>query len=489
MTKTTIPILLLCAAALLPAGLDAQTAVPMLADSTIAVRNLKVEPTDRTLVLDMDLCLDSLHLRPNRRMVFTPTVSGGDGYTRLMPPIVLNGRKQSISYKRFAHNDYGPDALAVYRRNGTRQTVHYSAVLPYEPWMKNCDVAIEEDLCGCGDVLDQAVTPLRRLRRPRMPYVRPAVEGPKERHYDGQAFIDFPVDKITLYPDYRANPTELAKIVNSINVVKNDTNATIYRVEIHGYASPEDTYRHNTYLAENRARTLTDYVRRMVALPDTTFRVSSTPEDWEGLRRYVEGSNLDNREAILALIDDATLDPDVKEHRIRDRYPDDYRFMLQTWYPALRHSDYVVRYYVRPFTVDEAREIIRTKPQQLSLEEMYALAQTYEPGTPRFNEVMETAVRMFPDDPTANLNAACARMEVGDYEGAEHFLRRAGRSPQADHARGVLLVLHGDTDGGCRLMRQAQEAGCREAGDNLRLIEGPATTAPADDRHSETDTD
>ena len=42
MTKTTIPILLLCAAALLPAGLDAQTAVPMLADSTIAVRNLKV---------------------------------------------------------------------------------------------------------------------------------------------------------------------------------------------------------------------------------------------------------------------------------------------------------------------------------------------------------------------------------------------------------------------------------------------------------------
>ena len=148
----------------------------------------------------------------------------------------------------------------------------------------------------------------------------------------------------------------------------------------------------------------------------------------------------------------------------------------------------MVRYYVRPFTVDEAREIIRTKPQQLSLEEMYALAQTYEPGTPRFNEVMETAVRMFPDDPTANLNAACARMEVGDYEGAEHFLRRAGRSPQADHARGVLLVLRGDTDGGCRLMRQAQEAGCREAGDNLRLIEGPAT-APADDRHSETDTD
>ena len=109
-----------------------------------------------------------------------------------MPPIVLNGRKQSISYKRFAHNDYGPDALAVYRRNGTRQTVHYSAVLPYEPWMKNCDVAIEEDLCGCGDVLDQAVTPLRRLRRPRMPYVRLRSRDPRSATTTGKPSLTSP---------------------------------------------------------------------------------------------------------------------------------------------------------------------------------------------------------------------------------------------------------------------------------------------------------
>jgi hypothetical protein len=37
---------------------------------------------------------------------------------------------------------------------------------------------------------------------------------------------------------------------------------------------------------------------------------------------------------------------------------------------------------------------------------MYLVAQTYEPGSPEFNEVFDIAVRLFPDDETANLNAA-----------------------------------------------------------------------------------
>lgn len=48
----------------------------------------------------------------------------------------------------------------------------------------------------------------------------------------------------------------------------------------------------------------------------------------------------------------------------RSLYPSEYRFMLDTWYPALRHSDYRITYKVKPFDVAEAKEIIKTKPQQ-----------------------------------------------------------------------------------------------------------------------------
>ena len=146
---------------------------------------------------------------------------------------------------------------------------------------------------------------------------------------------------------------------------------------------------------------MTDHVKRLVNLSDDIFKVTSTPEDWEGLRQAVASGNLDHKQQILDIIDDTDLDPDAREWKIKSTYPQEYRFMLDTYYPALRHSDYVVSYTVRPFSVEEAKEILRTKPKQLSLEEMYLVAQTYEPGSDEFNEVFQTAVRLYPQDPTA----------------------------------------------------------------------------------------
>lgn len=114
---------------------------------------------------------------------------------------------------------------------------------------------------------------------------------------------------------------------------------------------------------------------------------------------------------------------------------------------------------------------MRTKPQQLSLEEMYMVAQTYEPGSREFNEVMETAVRMYPDDPTANINAACTRMESGDLEGAKRYLSKAGNSPQALHAKGVMAILEGNTDQARQLLNQAKQAGAQGVDKNLQILD------------------
>ena len=111
--------------------------------------------------------------------------------------------------------------------------------------------------------------------------------------------------------------------------------------------------------------------------------------------------------------------------------------MLTMWYPALRHSDYHIKYKVRPFNVEEAKDIIKTRPQLLSQNEMYMVAQTYEPGSHEFNEIMEIAVRMFPNDPTANLNAACIRLNAGDAAGAKPYLDKAGDSEEAEEARKI----------------------------------------------------
>lgn len=338
-----------------PCALQAQTDSPRLADNSIVVENKKVEQTDHNLVVDLTLNMDSLHLRSNQRLVFTPIVRSTGGQERTMPQIIVNGRKQDISYKRYAHKDYPDDVQVVRRKNGTAQSYEYNAIVPYEEWMKNADVVIAEDLCGCGNVEEQDQTVIQRLRTPYMAYLRPKAEARKARTEEGRAFIDFPVDKTTLYPDYRNNPRELDKIVNTINLVKEDKNVSITGIEIHGYASPEAPYNYNARLAEGRAKTLTDHVRRLVNLEDRLFKVTSTPEDWDGLREAVLSSNLEHKQEILDIIDDNKLTPDTRERKIKSNYPKEYRFMLDTYYPALRHSDYVVSYTVRPFSVEIGR--------------------------------------------------------------------------------------------------------------------------------------
>lgn len=453
-----------------PCALQAQIDSPRLADNSIVVENKKVEQTDHNLVVDLTLNMDSLHLRSNQRLVFTPIVRSTGGQERTMPQIIVNGRKQDISYKRYAHKDYPDDAQVVRRKNGTAQSYEYNAIVPYEEWMKNADVVIAEDLCGCGNVEEQGQTVIQRLRTPYMAYLRPKAEARKARTEEGRAFIDFPVDKTTLYPDYRNNPRELDKIVNTINLVKEDKNVSITGIEIHGYASPEAPYNYNARLAEGRAKTLTDHVRRLVNLEDRLFKVTSTPEDWDGLREAVLSSNLEHKQEILDIIDDNKLTPDTRERKIKSNYPKEYRFMLDTYYPALRHSDYVVSYTVRPFSVEEAKEILRTKPKQLSLEEMYLVAQTYEPGSDEFNEVFQTAVRLYPEDETANLNAACAEIERGDYKAASRYLAKAGNSPYAAHARGVMAMKQGNDDEARRQFTIAAQGGVKEAQQNLDIM-------------------
>lgn len=443
-----------------------------LASDKIKVSNVQVAQQNNALSVSMELNLDSLYLPSNLQLVYTPVFKTCQGDIK-MPEIVINGRRQQIMFERGVGKkqlNLSPEALVVRRTNKKVQTVNYSASIPLSGQVKNYDLNMHEDLCGCGNMEEGNDFNLRHRRQPQAVFVRPAVEAVKVRHLDKRAYIDFPVNKIELHADYRRNPAQLDSIVRTINALKDDKNLEVSGINIHGYASPESPYSHNDYLAKNRAKTLTDYVRRMVALPTQLFTVSSTAEDWDGLRNYLKESNLEHKAEILAIANDEKMDPDAREQKIKKLYPSEYRFMLDTWYPALRHSDYRITYKVKPFDVAEAKEIIKTKPQQLSQEEMFLVAQTYEPGSKDFNDVMEIAVRMFPENETANLNAANTRLNAGDADGAKSYLDKAGNSPETLNARGVYESLKGNDQQARHYFALAAKAGVKAAQENLENL-------------------
>ena len=105
-----------------------------------------------------------------------------------------------------------------------------------------------------------------------------------------------------------------------------------------------------------------------------------------------------------------------------------------------------MEYHIRNFTTDEAREMLYKDPSQLSLEEMYRVAQTYEVGSESYNEVFEIAVRLYPDDPISNLNAANTALLNRNATAARRYLTKAAEGPEKRLAEGVASWLEGDTD-------------------------------------------
>ena len=299
--------------------------------------------------------------------------------------------------------------------------------------------------------------------------MQPQAEVVKSRSLSGSAFIDYPVSRTVIDPDYRNNGAELAKIKATIDSVRNDADIRITALSIKGFASPEGSYQNNARLARERTESLKDYVAGLYHFDDAIISTSSEAEDWAGLRKYVAQSSLPHRQEILDLID-GDREPDNKEYKIKREYPEDYAVLLRDCYPALRHSDYKVEYVIRSFTsADEIRPLVHTQPQKLSLQEFYLASQGMEPGSNEFNEVFETAVRIYPHDETANLNAANTAMSKGNLTAASAYLSKAGSSAQAAYARGIYAMLTQNYAEAQRLFEEAQRGGIAEAGEALQM--------------------
>lgn len=410
----------------------------------------------------MTIDADDLRINGNNELQISPILINGKDSLRLKG-FCIAGRNR---FYRHLRND--ADITTVYRAGDIHEPIIYRAETVYSPWMENATLAVETVRKGCCAQPESAsLSPVAILDlepetfSPEYAYISPKAEAVKTRTISAKAYIDFPVNKTEIYPGYRRNPAELAKIRATIDSVKNDSDLTITAIHIKGFASPEGSYANNSRLAEGRTAALSGYVGRLYQFPPKTISSSFEPEDWQGLRRFVasaEGrSVLQNPDEIIGLIDQPRFNgnDDAREAAIRKEFPSDYRWLLENIYPGLRHSDYDITYNIRSFSsTDDLIKVMHSAPQNLSLQEFYSLARSQEPGSEIYNEAFETAVRMYPTDPVANLNAAFSAMQRNDLAGATRYLDKAGNSPEAEYGRAILSAKKGDLSGAVEMLEK-----------------------------------
>ena len=166
------------------------------------------------------------------------------------------------------------------------------------------------------------------------------------------------------------------------------------------------------------------YIQECYSIPADRFGVNFGGENWDGLEKLVVASDMKEKDQVLSIIHNVAVTNGREVRLMELAGGEPYRYMLNNMFPGLRKAECRIDYSVRNYNVDEARKLITTKPQNLSLNKMYLLANTYKAGSDEFNEVMGIAVRMFPEDETANLNAANAALQVGDTKAAEKYLQK-----------------------------------------------------------------
>lgn len=440
----------------------------------VSVYDLQIDRNGKYIAVNMKLDLHALDVDAKRAVLLTPRLVNGNDSLDL-PSVGIYGRRRYFFYIRNGESMLTGKDEQSFKVSEKPDTISYHHLVSYDNWMNGADLSLHRSDYGCcNTVLAEQRGILGHHAEtffPELVYIRPQAESVKSRSLEGAAFIDFPVNQTVIDPSYRHNTTELGKIQATIDSVRNDIDISITSVWLKGYASPESPYAHNKELAIGRTEALKRYIQQLYKFEEGIIITDHEPEDWIGLRRYVESSNLEHRSKILALIDN-NMDPDTKELQIKQGYPAEYQFLLQHCYPALRHTDYRIAYDIRSYSdIEEIKRIMRERPQKLGLNEFYLAAQEYEPGTDEFTEVFETAVRMFPNDTIANLNAANAAMRRGDNTGAFRYLERAGNSREAIYARGSLAVRMKDYETARKYLNEAKALGLKQAAITLSQLE------------------
>ena len=436
--------------------------------------------------MEFDVPVKDLKISSRRSLTLIPVLEGANGRMTL-PAVQVNGKNRHKAYLRnraLEKNNEADEELYAVVRSDNRSVVRYNYEVPYQEWMKDARLDIVEDLCGCAGTNKSSMrnrvfdnVTLENIDiyipQPQLSYIRPKAEAVKKRNEIKDVYLDFQIGSAVIFKTLNNNAAELESIETMLREIRADKNIQVQGIRFKGFASPDGSVASNLRLSDLRARSMMNYLLPRLALKDTSVKAEGGGEDWESLKQLLEASDIKGKDQLLDIIHECgTTDAcEQKMKTVAGGAP--YRQMATEIYPRLRRTICSVDYTVRGFTAEEACEIIKTRPQQLDLNEMYMVASQYEQGSPEFNEVFEIAVRMFPEDVNANLNAAASALARRDVVSAEKYLsnvRVRSRIPEYDNSMGVLSLLKGEYDKAEQYFEAARQAGIEVATTNLEEL-------------------
>jgi len=233
----------------------------------------------------------------------------------------------------------------------------------------------------------------------------------KPRNYSASIALTYPLNKTYIVRNLHNNAAELARVDNELRTITANKDYRVRNIRVEGFASPEGPLNNNFRLSTGRAQSIIDYlVQHNPRLDRSQFQLGRVTENWDGLRdTLTKNPNLPSANEVLALL---KRQPDTEIVKQEIKRIAGYPELLKNVYPYLRKSSYTVQFDVRAYALPEAKEKMKTHPENVGAEEMYAVALDYGFTTAEGKAALATLQQIHPDAPLTKLYRAYQLLEA-----------------------------------------------------------------------------
>ena len=389
-------------------------AVTMSAQASVINQNMTHDGSKVTVTFEVDT--DKSDIPSQRKEVILPYIFNGKDTLYLDPlEIYSKGR-----FKRERQeNAIGGDKdweLGEGKTMKNAGVYKYESQVPLKKWMTVATLGIRRQIVGCAcenDLADENVAQASLFENPqvirRTPQYFLAEIGRKWDFGQDELEIVFKVSKTEIDSSVFNNEVTFGKILDAVDKIHSNPLYKIEKLHVAGYASLVD------YIISHRPE---------YGLTKDNFEIHNGEENWEGLRRVVAESEIEEKDEILKLIDNKELSPSARKNEIRKLNGGKaWEHMLKEIYPHLRCARYLAVYY--DSTDDKLVDII---------------------------------------------NKANGMIEEGRYEEAYDLVIGHKDDPRAANAIGVSLMMQKKFEEAMPWLEKAKEGGCEAAGKNVDSI-------------------
>ena len=254
--------------------------------------------------------------------------------------------------------------------------------------------------------------------------------------------------------------------VNEFNNYAKDANENdrkdLKGIEVSAYASPDGAYDWNDKLSQKREGTASDYLKKQLKAAgiDIDLKAKYTAEDWEGFKKLMEKSTIQDKELILRVLTMYS-DPEVREKEIKN-LSEAFTAVADEILPQLRRAKFSASVDLIGKTDEELVATAENDPASLNQAELLEAANLSDDSAKK-KEFYKAFTKQFENDWRGYNNLGMVQVMDGEFDDAAKNFEKADKldnnNPIIQNNLGVIALKAGDINKAKELFAAASGVG------------------------------